>query len=348
VIESTERPRDLTRPSHHWNVLRVSKRVTECGKLAVVFGFSLVVGLSVSARVATALSMPHSPGLEPTHATIAAKTNAWHRRLRMPAGTRTVTPRDVVLWRGGFETRNFSQWTGGGNCQVQATRVPGSCYSANWGGDGDIELVKKPVWSGRYAAKHVVYPGNPSSDGIERADLALSSGRANGEVNGTLAGTTYWYHLSMLFPGPAQNWWPTFCNFNTVMDFHPGDDGTGPNQIVPIELGINNCTGGPPFIYSERAWGCCGDFAYRNVSGRLRYGRWYSFIWRITWSTTSGGVALWVDGRRKWSYSRVPTMDAGDHPYWKEALYRRAFSSINTVIQDGACRGTSFKAVARC
>src|SRR6266540_3749537 len=82
------------------------------------------------------------------------------------ATTTTPVPTGSVLWRGDAETGDLSQWTGGGNCLVQASRVAGSCYgltNCTFGGygvgDGDIQTVSSPVHGAgsTKAYKHVIY-----------------------------------------------------------------------------------------------------------------------------------------------------------------------------------------------
>ncbi len=279
-------------------------------------------------------------------------------------------PSGVVRWRGDVGQRGFSRWTGGGNCEVQAARVPGTCYPAEttsdqYGvGDGNIEIVRSPTHGAdrKRAYKHIIYQTLNGSDGSIRADLHTDEDFM-GEVNGTLAGQEQYWHEAFLLPfidGRPQRW-ANYYEHNVLGDMHYGDQGTSANDIWPLAWGVRTAATSRPYIWFDHGDDHLPDMSDHTRLAPLKYNVWYDVLFYIKWGTTptTGHVTVWVrydgsKGYHKRFDKTFQTMDAGDHPYWKEALYSGAGTNTetrtwtNVAVFDGACRGTSFAAVQNC
>jgi hypothetical protein len=284
-------------------------------------------------------------------------------------GTTTPAPTGRVLWRGDAETGDFSQWTGGGNCLVQASRVPGSCYgltNCTFGGygtgDGDIQIVSSPVHGAgsTKAYKHTIYQQfntGCGGDNTIRADLYLPPDTSHGQaaMDLPLQGKEQYWHFAFLLPsvdGQPQQW-AQYSNWNALGDMHPRNSASP----YPVDFGVVD-TGSKHFIYSEHideSEGCF-DCDFLQVAP-LVYDKWIDVVLFIHWSTDPnvGHVTIWTNvagaGYVQKFDKSYRTLVAGDEPYWKQALYTgvnggRTFT--NTIVYDGTCRGTSFTAVAGC
>jgi hypothetical protein len=250
---------------------------------------------------------------------------------------------------------------------VQAFRVAGSCYAldnsglSGYGvGDGDIQIVSSPVHGAgsTHAFKQIIYQGLNPADKSIRADLYTNQSFM-GEVGGTLAGQAQFWHFAVYFPslagGPQR--WANYCEHNVIGDFH---EGTG-SPYLETAFGICADTS-TPYIWFDHVSSSCGyNCDQANISGPLVYDQWYDVIIYIKWSSDPavGHATVWAQTPNSSGYSlkfdkAYKTMDAGDHPYWKQALYSgTGFNTsvrtwTNTAVFDGACRGTSFAAVAAC
>jgi hypothetical protein len=291
-------------------------------------------------------------------------------------GTTTTTPAPTgsVLWRGDAETSNFSQWTGGGSCLVQASRVAGSCYgltNCTFGGygtgDGDVQIVSSPVHGAgsTKAYKHTIYQQTSGTgcggDNTVRADLYLPSDTAYGQaaMGVPLQGKEQYWHFAFMLPsvnGQPQQW-SQYYNWNALGDMHPADGGSA---LSPVDFGVVD-TGTQHFIYSERIDEPNGCFDCDFIQAApLVYDKWIDVIFFIRWSTdpSVGHVTIWTNvagaGYVQKFDKTYRTLIAGQLPYWKEALYtgigpnQTARTMTNTVIYDGTCRGTTFAVVATC
>ncbi len=205
------------------------------------------------------------------------------------ATTTTPVPTGSVLWRGDAETGDLSQWTGGGNCLVQASRVAGSCYgltNCTFGGygvgDGDIQTVSSPVHGAgsTKAYKHVIYQQTSGTgcggDNTVRADLYLPPDTSYGQaaMGVPLQGKEQYWHFAFMLPsvnGQPQQW-AQYFNWNALGDMHPRN-GANP---VPVDFGVVD-TSSQHFIYSEHideSQGCFDcDTTQVAPSGQTSLGR---------------------------------------------------------------------------
>src|SRR6266511_3695749 len=283
--------------------------------------------------------------------------------------TPVPSPTGSVLWRGDAETGDFSQWTGGGNCLVQASRVAGSCYgltNCTFGGygvgDGDIQTVSSPVngAGSTKAYKHVIYQQlntGCGGDNTVRADLYLPPDTSYGQaaMGVPLQGKAQYWHFAFMLPsinGQPQQW-AQYFNWNALGDMHPRN-GANP---VPVDFGVVD-TSSQHFIYSEHIDESQGCFDCDTTQvAPLVYDKWIDVVFFIRWSSdpNAGQVTIWTNvagaGYVQKFDKSYRTLVAGDDPYWKQALYTGLNGSrtfTNTVVYDGTCRGTSFTAVAGC
>ena len=275
-----------------------------------------------------------------------------------------------MLWRGDAEGSNpFAQWTNGGTCDVQASRVAGTCYSVNSNnavGDSDIQIVTSPVHGAgsTHAWKHIIYQ-QTAPDGTIRADLGLSQAFM-GTVGGTVDGQTQYWHDAFYFPGPSQTWAP-WGDWNSISDMHPDQQGPVNNDIYPLSLGVRAFSSTNPLcpcVFFDHSDNRVTNPVNQDETAvaPLVYDQWIDVIFMIRWGTTGptgtdpGHVTIWSQYPGSGGYKQIfdksyPTMDSGDDPYWKQALYTGLNGSrtfTNTIIHDGSCRGTSFNAVAGC
>lgn len=269
----------------------------------------------------------------------------------LPTLPTTTGTAGSVLWRGDAEAGDFSQWNG--TCEVQASRVTGSCYTTADVGDGDIQFVGAPVHgtNSTRATRHTIYTQLASTNTI-RADLYTTHTRT-----GAAEGAEAYWHFAVYLPatnpdGSSNKTWAPQYNWNTLGDTHPDND----NDTYAIEFGIRDINT-DHVIYAQHhdVNGGLGDNADWTPVAPLVYDQWIDVVFYVKWSTSPsvGHVTVWtnVNGagyQQKYDHS-YRTFAPGDPPYWKQALYTGGSRSwTNTAVFDGACRGTSFAAVAAC
>ncbi|MBA3330503.1 MAG: heparin lyase I family protein, partial [Actinobacteria bacterium] len=97
----------------------------------------------------------------------------------------------------------------------------------------------------------------------------------------------------------------------------------------------------------------CGRVVERKkfyLDGALELDHWYDFVVRVRWSSdpARGFVEVFADGERWVPRTEGATMFNSHGAYWKQGFYRAQWrGGINTVLHDGARRGTSLAAVMR-
>ena len=229
-----------------------------------------------------------------------------------------------VLWRGDFETNDFSQWRGHGQAAERSritivTSVEG-----------------KPVRQGKYAARFEVQSGDSHVAGSGeggRAELLLTSATTQGAE-----GHEQYWAWSTYFPSDfasAGGRWNYFTQFH-----HSGSTGQVPIAFVvaqktQLELVCNNGT--DPKKPKQR----------RFALAPLRRGNWYDFIFHVKWSTDEsvGFVEVWVDGKPVVPKTMIATLYPGMSVYLKQGFYR-AKAKVDTVIyHDGMRVGSTRESV---
>ena len=222
----------------------------------------------------------------------------------------------ALIWTGGFETGDLSQWT-------HQEFVP-----------GDMTLVVAPVRGGTWAAKVVVHPGdNPIAGSAgDRAELD-----EYGQEN---TGVTSWWGWSTEFPDGFYT--PPYSKWNVFAQWHPRYSTLKPNLgFTVVNWGPSGtflqliARGGDPSAPTERTW----------KLGQLVRNRWYDFVLRVDWYPDDrGSVKLWVNGILVVPRTFTPTFYASGvaEVYAKQGLYRGPFTQDSTLYQDAMRRGTSY------
>ena len=229
---------------------------------------------------------------------------------------------------GDFETNDFSQYW-----QREWTGSPDG-YTADQVGNSKSTIVTSPVAQGTYAAKCEVFPTRGTSTNDRCENLSPEA-----ETTGTL-GTPQFYGWWTYFPGPTQDWW------------HAGGDWNAWTQFGEYPLGSSwpgfglDATADqfhPKMFVSIPA----GKF----YLGDLVYDHWYHVIVEAVWShdPAVGYFTVWFDGDnvlpRKMGATLTGTADA---VHISQGIYRGAYSSTNTVIDDGLCRAATYTDAAAC
>jgi hypothetical protein len=223
-----------------------------------------------------------------------------------PPQPRTEFP----IWRGGFETGDFSQWK-----QLDGNLEDKSRY---------FGLVTNPVAEGRYAFRSTVDAGavGKGESGQRAMLLLFPSNNASQNATGAYEGGERWYRTQMYFPAdfkaaPNNTW-------NWVLQWHNWPDGPCCSNI---SVSVDTTKGGEKL--SLRVMGG-GDQAHpvenndiiteRNPAGTLEWfvgdpalqrEHWYDSVVHIKWSAdpSKGLAEWWLDGKKIMSKT-LPTL------YW--------------------------------
>ena len=245
--------------------------------------------------------------------------------------TTTTASSGNVLYRGDYETGDFSQWW-----LTQFGGAPsgcgGPCGPAQVG-NTSATIVTSPVAQGTYAAKFTAAPcasGFPN----DRAEVMTSQAQAGGYL-----GQEWWYGWWTYFPS-GQSFWSGGGDWNAITQF------SGGGSVGGIEgIGINANSYPEPGHLQENS-----AASGRHDLGPLVFDHWYHFIVHAKYEQDGTGVfQVYVDGVLKADLSE-PTMQTGvtspqievSQGYYSDA------SSDNTVYQDGFCRADSYAAASTC
>jgi polysaccharide lyase-like protein len=186
-----------------------------------------------------------------------------------------------------------------------------------------LTVVTSPTRQGQYALRAELHQGDISSSGT-RNEVVLSTAQFN-EVEGN----DRWYAWSTLFPAdfPAPDTWQVFTQWH-----HSG------------------CCGSPPVEFSVRGENIQlvhdggGNILW---NAPLVRGVWHDFAVHVHWSSTSGFVELYYDGKKVLEPTAVQTLYPGEYAYLKQGLYRDAsITPVGVVYHDGMVIGTSLADVA--
>lgn len=272
----------------------------------------------------------------------------------------------------------YDQWYGANTLDnIQASRVPGTGYAVAYNeatsngyvGDGEIQIVASPMGipASVWAYQHTIYQqgdngraGNGNSyDDTIRADLDAQQSH----LDAPLFGKTQYYGFSFYIPSTnpdasPNTTWTQYPTWNTIFDFHENNAG-GINRHIEHSVGIHDIADPTRCIYYTGT--ISGVDVNYTLLEALQYDVRYDIVIAVTWGDTSlnGHITVWsqVDGG---GYTQrqdvgVATMDVGDTPYPKQALYTGLPASggvtiartiTNTIVHDMMRRGTSFEDVS--
>jgi hypothetical protein len=217
-----------------------------------------------------------------------------------------------VLWRGGYETGPDS-W---GAWHVQAN-------------PGDAVVQAETVRQGRYAAEFSVSAGDvPIGTSGERAQVYVGQSLTNG-----FSGRDVWYAWStMIAPGSVLD----SGKWNDLTSWHQ----TGPVCPAPVHVAIRGSTR----MLRLDAWGgsltaanCSNPFRKSWTLGTLDFGKWYDFVFHVTWSSNPkvGSVEMWINGRQVLAPRHAATLYTGQGVYLKQGLDRGGADGKTVVYNDG-------------
>lgn len=223
----------------------------------------------------------------------------------------TVKPR--VVWRGGFETGDFSQW------EAVLQHGPGSAT-----------IVRDPVASGKYAAKFVLGPER--SQDFSRIEAHEADPGKTGGAYGSLSDYSWAEYV------PAATRFAPHASFNHLVQWHPEAPCTGGSLAVnglasPSRL-ILVIRGGAILKYGG---GC--QFAYERTFdlGPVPRNRWLRFQLEVRWSADPGFgfVELWENGEPVVPRTSLATATPGVNVYVRQGLYRFRCNCRTVVYGDG-------------
>ena len=220
-----------------------------------------------------------------------------------------------VLWRGGYETGNWSQWNeghlqvvAGGSAQIQSSVVREGRSAA---------VFTTPAFSGGDRSRSQIYL-NPSpsygNDGQENW-FAWSTmiGRGSRLEVGGWNNLTAFHHTNVENPCPA-----------------------------PDHFAVTNARGW--WWLRLDSWGGPTDFKtclnpYRRTWTFMRIlpGRWYDIVFHVKWSPDPkvGFVEVWINGKRVLPLTHAATLYAGDAVYLKQGYDGGGAPGQTTVYNDG-------------
>ncbi len=218
-----------------------------------------------------------------------------------------------VIWRGDYETGNFSQWECG--LQVQA--------------EGRATVVTSPVRQGKYAARYEVRPGdhNVGTGNGERTEVKSCRHAVEGEEQ--------WWAWSTMF---APDFSASNSDWNIFTQFH--NSGTTGGRV---EFYVN----GNSMQFVTHGGELNNPTARFCEIAKRTNGKWYDFVIHVKWSSANTGFAeVWVNGKKAVQFTNTPTLYVGQDVYLKQGYYREPQSNVGVIFHDGMRQGTSYADVA--
>ncbi|TMJ98180.1 MAG: hypothetical protein E6G67_01025 [Actinobacteria bacterium] len=218
----------------------------------------------------------------------------------------TGTP---LVWRGDFDTGDFSQWS-----EIQA--LPGR-----------VTIVTNHVRQGKYAARFELRSGDQVTRRGERAEIS--------KITDESAGQESWWAWSTYFPANRF-----FVETDGTVIFTQWHDPPPYFGKPPVLFGVQNSAGVNYLFVSVRG----GDARAPTVKtwrlGDLQMSHWYDFVFHVKWeSDRTGLVELWLDGTKVVPLTHIPTLYQGKPVYLKQGNYRHPFDKTSVLYQDGTRRG---------
>ena len=246
-----------------------------------------------------------------------------------------------VLFRGDYDTGNFSQWAG-----HQWSRNNDQGYTCANLGDSGANVVQSPRAQGGYAANFTVYSSTQCTSS-PRSEVYASVADTGG-----YEGQEWYYGWWTMFPSSDSGRFKSdTSDWNAFTQFH--QPGTGSPQV---SFGVDPTSSGTsPALYFKAE---VGPLLKQRIVNPVVWGHWYHFIFHVRWSTdpSIGFVQIFVDGNQVIPQTMLATLYAntstGEPPgaYWKQGFYGMDMSNGlgNGDYQDGACRADSYAAAATC
>jgi Polysaccharide lyase len=216
-----------------------------------------------------------------------------------------------IVKRLDYESGNFRQWV--------AKQARG----------GGAKIVKAPRRQGRYAARFRVRPGdNPIRASGERAEVWATTGER--------AGKTSWWKWSTRFPRrfrPGRNNWNVFTQWhNSGYACQPSASFVVDAHRRPFRLKL--------LVNAGSLNGCVASTRRSYSLGRLRRGRWQTFVFHVRWSPhrRGGFVEVWRNAKKVLGKKRIATLYYGQSVYVKQGYYRAPTRWTSVLFHDGLRR----------
>lgn len=225
-----------------------------------------------------------------------------------------------ILWDGGFETGDTSQW---------------SIHAGGHWGDSTVEVVTTPVRYGKYAVKLTLHPGS----GNVRAEITAS--RAN---TGGYPGQAWYYSFSVYFPAsPDQTTgWSEWNDFTQWMDMRA-------KCSPPLQFDVksdNTLVFNNEITYQQEGNCGYGTLPYKDYPlGPIVYDQWIDFTAHIKWSENPhvGYAQVWRNGTEVLPLTHMQTLDPGSTGvYMEQAMYRPNPPRTSIIYIDGTRRHDAF------
>jgi hypothetical protein len=236
-----------------------------------------------------------------------------------------------VIFRGGFETGDISQWTWGGQCANTGLPSSGSIVR------GTVVVQTRIVGQGRYAARFDLPAATTPTacETLEKRRIGL--------------GRDDYYGLMVRFPRPwrepsVAGWGLALAQFNYQAIWGPPVGLYAHGKRVRLVLQSGLCrsvqTTNPGCRYSSGAGGNLRRMV--AIPAPLARRKWHLLIVHVRWTTRRNGVIeVWhrLKGHRPWkrtvSRRGFPTVQ------WTAALGRQGIRGTVTSDKIGAYRGSS-------
>ncbi len=214
-----------------------------------------------------------------------------------------------ILWKGDFETKDLSQWSG--------TLSPATESRQN------ITIVDSPAFEGKHAAQIVIHPDDIFPKGHSRVELRYEGKR-------TAEGQTTFFSWRFQLPKNAQvhedvAYWETKgSEFRQSMAFYVGpvDGGT--------QLGFRTNL---PVV--RQYW-----------KATITVGEWHQLAMRITWAKNEerGRVSVWFDGKQVIDDVAAQTKPNDADLFIQTGFHRDSSKvPVETIYLDDAIEGTSLQ-----
>jgi hypothetical protein len=211
-----------------------------------------------------------------------------------------------TLWRGDFETKDLSQWSG--------------TLNAVTGPRENITIVDSPVFEGKYSTRIVVHPDDIFANGHNRVEVRYE-GKRTGEGQTTFFSWRFRLIANAGIHEDIAYWETGGPEYRQSMAFYldPADYGT--------QLGFR--VNRPDATEYWRA--------------PVRIGEWHQLAMRVFWSENAGKgkVSVWFDGERVVNDAAGQTKPNGADLFIQMGFHRDSSQqSIETIYLDDAVEGT--------
>ena len=194
----------------------------------------------------------------------------------------------TLLFDGGFETGDYSQWD-----------------EVNWNHDRplgeQLQIVTDPVRQGQFAAQTIVHDGDEFLDtGGERIDFEMPAPYEQ-------EGDDRWYALSTYFPAD----WQAPNDWQLILDWHSSYSDIG--QLLQLEIDNANAIKAQILTGDVTGYvGYSGSGTALNddkvIVDQITTEVWHDFVLHVQWTTGNTGlIEIWHKLETEANFSKVAT-----------------------------------------